>query len=117
MLTKHHNINDIFNLAIHQLRINIFQLAYKLKMLFNCQIIEKNIELLAKTDTLSHTVNILLKIMSIYRSSAFGRLEYSSDQLDDSGLSCSIMSEQGEHLSLIDLQRKSIDCSESAKVF
>ena len=103
MLTKHHNINDIINLAIHQLSINIFELAYKLKMLFNCQIIKKNIELLAKTDALSDTVNILLKIVSINRSSAFGRLEYSSDQLDDSRFTCSIMSEQGKYFSLIDL--------------
>jgi hypothetical protein len=40
MLSEHDNINDIVNLTFHQLGVNVFELTYKLKMLFNSKVLK-----------------------------------------------------------------------------
>jgi hypothetical protein len=58
MLCQHHNLKCFFDKFCLLVNWNVFEVAYKLQMVFNCQIFEQYIELLAKSKILLYGINI-----------------------------------------------------------
>jgi hypothetical protein len=98
-------IHGFDNESVLILGLGSFKSAVEEQVLVNCHLGPVNIELGAETDLELNLLELLLDIVASDPGVSRSRLEHSSELRNESGLACTIGSEEAEHLALLDEHR------------
>jgi hypothetical protein len=111
MLLEHDEIKDLIDFTDYNVSLDIFDRTDQMEVLLDCQVIIQNVELLTKSHVLPDLLCVVCNTLAIDFDISFACLQHTCNHVDGCRLSCSIVTENGEHLVLTDRKVNFVNCN------